>query len=78
MKGTEALASGYLHSIGGFLSLSQKSMRRLKLFRSLQDSNMSITLGSRRSPVREELRGVVVDGAGDAPSLDAVLVLAVP
>ena len=39
---------------------------------------MSITLGSRRSPVREELRGVVVDGAGDAPSLDAVLVLAVP
>ena len=53
-------------------------MQRLKLFRSLQDSNVSITLGSRRSPVREELRGVVVDGAGDAPPLDAVLVVAVP
>jgi hypothetical protein len=56
-----------------------ETMQQLKLliFRSLQDSDMNFTLGSRRSSVREELRGVVVDGACDAPALDAVLVLAV-
>jgi len=39
---------------------------------------MNLTFRGRRSSVGQELRGVVVDGARDAPALDAVLILAVP
>jgi len=49
-----------------------------KMFRVLQNWSMNITFRGRRSSVGQELRGVVVDGARDAPALDAVLVLAVP
>jgi hypothetical protein len=48
------------------------------LFRVLQKGSMNLTFRGRRSSVGQELRGVVVDGARDAPALDAVLILAVP